>query len=286
MANRKHNEETRLKIGASLAETARRRVNEGSMVLALWGKPLGELDIAERARWRRLSQATSYFRRHERNKEQQRRDKSWDKLEILDVLGWPAACSKCGYDNYIGALDFHHLDPATKSGKVTTVEEARKCVLLCANCHREAERDMRAAGKASTVKGGRPKTIADPWLERYMRLSGLSEATITKALSGRPVFAAGGSVLGVSGQESGHMPGYSCEDLAQDRLCGLPAIDRAAIGQFDGAERLEVGLVSEAADEPDSGEGVVSHQVLDEDVVGRHDRSTRSTAMPVRWAVR
>lgn len=58
-------------------------------------------------------------------------------------------CTICGYSKYVGALDFHHLDPTTKSFglanrgltksmKVLT-EEAQKCVLLCANCHREVE---------------------------------------------------------------------------------------------------------------------------------------------------
>jgi hypothetical protein len=59
------------------------------------------------------------------------------------------SCAVCGYDRYIGALQFHHLDPATK--RVAFAErgltralrilrqEAEKCVLLCANCHAEVE---------------------------------------------------------------------------------------------------------------------------------------------------
>ncbi len=58
-------------------------------------------------------------------------------------------CKICGYDRYQGALEFHHIDPKTKSftiadaGKTHTFEnalkEARKCILICANCHREIE---------------------------------------------------------------------------------------------------------------------------------------------------
>jgi len=58
-------------------------------------------------------------------------------------------CMLCGYDRYTGALQFHHLDPAEKSfglglrGVARSLErcreEARKCVLLCANCHAEVE---------------------------------------------------------------------------------------------------------------------------------------------------
>ena len=58
-------------------------------------------------------------------------------------------CRVCGYDIYVGALHFHHLDPSTKRFQVSHAgttgslqamrEEARKCVLLCANCHAEVE---------------------------------------------------------------------------------------------------------------------------------------------------
>jgi hypothetical protein len=55
----------------------------------------------------------------------------------------------CGYDRHVGALEFHHVDPADKRfalshmGIARSLEraraEARKCVLLCANCHAEVE---------------------------------------------------------------------------------------------------------------------------------------------------
>jgi hypothetical protein len=58
-------------------------------------------------------------------------------------------CSKCGYSKCLAALEFHHPDPSVKESKVigTTASlakqraEAQKCVLLCANCHREAHHD-------------------------------------------------------------------------------------------------------------------------------------------------
>jgi len=59
------------------------------------------------------------------------------------------ACALCGYDRYLGALQFHHLDPSQKrfhlglKGLARALddvrEEAQKCVLLCANCHAEVE---------------------------------------------------------------------------------------------------------------------------------------------------
>lgn len=52
------------------------------------------------------------------------------------------------------ALHFHHLDPNQKRYTLSraghtrkfadALEEARKCVLLCANCHAEVERGVTA----------------------------------------------------------------------------------------------------------------------------------------------
>ena len=54
-------------------------------------------------------------------------------------------CAHCGFD-HVAALDFHHEDPATKVGNVhrfisngqfaRAYEEIKKCIVLCANCHR------------------------------------------------------------------------------------------------------------------------------------------------------
>jgi hypothetical protein len=58
-------------------------------------------------------------------------------------------CIVCGYDRYLGALEFHHLDPGEKRLEVNAAgagislarlrAEARKCVLLCSNCLAEVE---------------------------------------------------------------------------------------------------------------------------------------------------
>jgi hypothetical protein len=58
-------------------------------------------------------------------------------------------CAVCGYDKRPRALEFHHLDRASKKfalsrkGITLSLErlraEARKCVLLCSNCHAEVE---------------------------------------------------------------------------------------------------------------------------------------------------
>lgn len=56
-------------------------------------------------------------------------------------------CERCGYDKCISALEFHHIDEANKSFSISETtfsksldelkEEVDKCMLVCANCHRE-----------------------------------------------------------------------------------------------------------------------------------------------------
>jgi hypothetical protein len=55
------------------------------------------------------------------------------------------SCESCGYSSCVGALEFHHKNPAEKdycvSRKRTFTDEVKleldKCSLLCSNCHRE-----------------------------------------------------------------------------------------------------------------------------------------------------
>ena len=54
-------------------------------------------------------------------------------------------CEKCGYNQCLAALQFHHKDPNQKdfgiAGKTTfndtMIRELEKCSLLCSNCHFE-----------------------------------------------------------------------------------------------------------------------------------------------------
>ncbi|CAM0013234.1 HNH endonuclease [Vibrio phage D239] len=65
-------------------------------------------------------------------------------LEVFPKL----ECERCGYDKCFAALDFHHVDPSKKEyqvgqffrsrrSKSVVIKELKKCILLCANCHRE-----------------------------------------------------------------------------------------------------------------------------------------------------
>ena len=67
------------------------------------------------------------------------------RIRLIEYKG--GQCILCGYSKCIDALDLHHKDASQKdfgisSGGLTrswerVKAEADKCVLLCANCHRE-----------------------------------------------------------------------------------------------------------------------------------------------------
>ena len=68
------------------------------------------------------------------------------KMSAIEYRG--GKCQICGYNKYQGALDLHHINGKKEFGiadkgytrsweKVKT--ELDKCILVCANCHRELE---------------------------------------------------------------------------------------------------------------------------------------------------
>lgn len=68
------------------------------------------------------------------------------KTKIVNALG--GSCQVCGYNRCNSSMDLHHVDPSEKEyafrdvmANPKSVEkmmpELEKCMLLCANCHRE-----------------------------------------------------------------------------------------------------------------------------------------------------
>ena len=68
------------------------------------------------------------------------------KLELIKLQG--NKCGVCGYDKNYAALEFHHKVPIEKLFQLdlrslsnrswdAILEEAKKCQLLCSNCHAE-----------------------------------------------------------------------------------------------------------------------------------------------------
>ncbi len=74
------------------------------------------------------------------------------KVKAILVEEAGGACCICGYRRNMRALHFHHVEPSQKrheinaKGFAIALEklrvEARKCVLLCSNCHAEVEDGM------------------------------------------------------------------------------------------------------------------------------------------------
>jgi len=69
-------------------------------------------------------------------------------FRVLNRIKLQDGCAVCGYNEYHGALEFHHINPKTKSfqlsgirlaqhGWCKIIREMDKCVLLCSNCHKE-----------------------------------------------------------------------------------------------------------------------------------------------------
>jgi cytochrome c553 len=70
------------------------------------------------------------------------------KLKRILVEEAGGRCTVSGYHRCIVNLGFHHVDPSRKSFAMSMAvgrsiaafrEEAKKCVLVCANCHGEIE---------------------------------------------------------------------------------------------------------------------------------------------------
>ena len=64
------------------------------------------------------------------------------------VAAMGSCCQICGYNKCTSALEFHHVNPLEKErgfGELranntkwsSIVEELKKCIMLCSNCHKE-----------------------------------------------------------------------------------------------------------------------------------------------------
>jgi hypothetical protein len=84
------------------------------------------------------------------------------KLKVMAVEAKGGKCMFCGYSKYIGALDFHHLNESKKEFSLSIrgltrswskiLAEIDKCILVCANCHREIHGGMIQINEAKLLK--------------------------------------------------------------------------------------------------------------------------------------
>jgi len=86
-----------------------------------------------------------YYERHKKRIYRLKKERVIKKKKDLAiVLG--GKCQNCGYNKCIWALDFHHKNGDKEEcisklisdfSKEKALKEVKKCILLCANCHRE-----------------------------------------------------------------------------------------------------------------------------------------------------
>ena len=90
------------------------------------------------------------------------------RLKRMLIEEFGGGCAVCGYDRTPNNLHFHHVDPSTKSfsmhmgvGKAiaTFRAEAKKCVLVCANCHGEIEAGLIQARRRGACTERRPRLL-------------------------------------------------------------------------------------------------------------------------------
>jgi transposase-like protein len=135
----KHGLRTNNAAGRRSSDATRAGKEAGLLCLTLTCPRHGETDF--------LLEGRGYYRcKRCRSEAVSRRRRKLKAILIAEAGG---RCCICGYDKHPSALAFHHLDPDAKRMPVsargiayaldTLREEARKCTLLCANCHAEVE---------------------------------------------------------------------------------------------------------------------------------------------------
>ena len=99
----------------------------------------------EKLRVRQRRAFVKYYKKHSKRVfENKKRSRIKKKMELMEVLG--GRCCRCGYNRCFSALEFHH-NVGDKDGDIAHIiknrsrrkalKEIKKCILLCANCHRE-----------------------------------------------------------------------------------------------------------------------------------------------------
>ena len=87
-----------------------------------------------------------------------------------------ARCEMCGYDRCVEALEFHHLTSGTKDFGISSKgytrswvkirQELDKCMLLCANCHREVHSKLQLPQETVVETSGEFREAVPVYTER------------------------------------------------------------------------------------------------------------------------
>ncbi|MAG38168.1 hypothetical protein CMI45_02170 [Candidatus Pacearchaeota archaeon] len=86
-----------------------------------------------------------YYLKNKSKVHRRRMDRRWRiKLKLVKLMG--GKCSLCGYNRCVPALEFHHktkekdasiAELIKNTSEQNVLKEVKRCVLVCANCHRE-----------------------------------------------------------------------------------------------------------------------------------------------------
>ena len=86
------------------------------------------------------------------------------KVRLMSIEYKGGRCQICGYNRCNEALEFHHVNSARKDFGISDRgytrswkkirEELNKCILLCANCHRETHTRMQLSAERRIEKSG------------------------------------------------------------------------------------------------------------------------------------
>lgn len=132
-------------LGQNIIELTPEKIEECQRLYEMIGniKEVAKITKISYSRLRNVIQSKTITPKSSYNCVKTHRHKT--KEELVKYKG--GKCEICGYDKCLGALDFHHLDPSQKDFTISNSniyknldklkEEVDKCILVCANCHRE-----------------------------------------------------------------------------------------------------------------------------------------------------
>lgn len=103
-------------------------------------KPIEQFNFRDKVKGTRRADCKECHNGYVKQKYQERKS-------MITKLKSQVKCAKCGEDRGY-CLDYHHIDPVTKKFTIAQYlsnstsmkdldEEIKKCIVLCANCHRE-----------------------------------------------------------------------------------------------------------------------------------------------------
>ena len=114
---------------------------------------------------RRQSQRDHYYRNKEQYLKRNRERKKKLKKQWLEFKG-SLSCEMCGED-HISTFDFHHIEKHPDNRAVNKLvsncnfkeayQEIKKCMVLCANCHRKHHHNERLKKKKKKRTQARKK---------------------------------------------------------------------------------------------------------------------------------